>query len=317
MPYVDLQSLHYLSKAAVSAAGPGWAALFISLAGLGVAAVSLGWQVVSYLRSNSRVIVEVRYGTYSSTGAPIVTPQATQLGAIDTATTPLPIYLGDELVKALRSSDLQQLWLIAEITNVGRLPVTIRGCQWHTAKSGNVQRLPTFPGTTLPHRLEVNDQCIAAMDLATIVAIFDAPFGRTKSADREIWPVVDLSSRRRTSEGNRIQIPITTDPTKPDQIIGTQKPHERFVLRIEYGSTVGGREGTLVVGQAEQGTITVGDTVELANASGSGSVLTGICVGVGGINKPDRDPAAGPLVGVLVDGIQLEAVHAGDSLRTK
>lgn len=221
-----------------------------------------------------------------------------------------PIYLPDELVTALGPQNLQYLWLIAEISNIGRLSVTVQGCQWHTPKSGAIERRPTSPGVSFPHRLEANDQCIAVIDLQTIISVLDAPFGGTRNSGREVWPVIRLGNRR-TVKGKRIQIPVTSDPSQ-NVLMGDENPGLPFKLTVESASRVAGREGALVRGYIEQGTVRIGDKLELVSPQ---ATRTGECIGVGNLGQPNQANTQRRFVGVLVSGLREEDVSPGDVLQ--
>ena len=301
-----------------SASGPDWLTRSIALAGLAVALVSLGWQVVAYIGSGSRVRIEVKYGIFLGQGPiPILTPEIMQLtqnpSNVDTAQ---PIYLPDELVAAMGTQNLRHYWLIAEIANVGRLPVTVQECQWHTIKSGTIGRRPDWPGTSLPHRLEAHDQCIAVMDLNTIISVFDAPFGDTKTSGRMVWPVIRLGNRR-VVNGKRIEIPVTLAPGERDHVANEQNSDLRFRLVVTSVSHVVGRSGTLVSGHIEQGAVRVGDVLQLVavNAPDFAGSRQVRCIAVGEISEPNRDPTQPRAVGVLVEGVEEEEVYPGNILQ--
>ena len=68
--------------------------------------------------------------------------------------------------------------LFAVVQNIGRLPVTVQECLWHTEDKG-AQHLAFGNvgnpfGTPLPNRLEPGAQCYAVVDLATAIAVVDA-----------------------------------------------------------------------------------------------------------------------------------------------
>jgi hypothetical protein len=126
---------------------PGWVAIYAAV----VATAALGWQAVSHFLSGPRVKTEVR----------LVVKQSTGLGSIP---------LGHlELLRVhqveLRDKNFIGVW----VANVGRQPVTID--RW----SVQVDRWP-FPwegdrtlGPPTPHRLEVGESAIWAVDLFDVV----------------------------------------------------------------------------------------------------------------------------------------------------
>jgi hypothetical protein len=304
--------MYQLAASASPSSGPAWAALFIAIAGLVLSLTALGWQVLVFVRSGSRVRVEMKFGTFLTQNPAAFSVPGIMPGpqGVNAASSEQPIYLPAELVAALGPQNLQHLWLIAEISNIGRLSVTVQGCQWHTARSGAIERRPTSPGVTFPHRLEAHDQCIAVVDLRTIISVLDAPFGGTKTSCREVWPVIRLGNRR-TVKGKRIQIPVTSDPSQ-NVLVGDENPERPFKLTVESASHVAGREGALVKGYIEQGTVRIGDKLELVSLQ---ATRAGECIGVGNLDQPNQASTQRRLVGVLVSGLEEEDVGAGDALQ--
>ena len=226
--------------------------------------------------------VEIKFGTFL-TQNPVGFLLSGITAAAQTASVnspEQPIYLPDPLVTALGPQNLQNLWLIAEISNIGRLAVTVQGCQWHTAKGKTIERRPATPGVSFPHRLDANDQCIAVIDLRTIIAVLDAPFGETRTSGRDVWPIIRLGNRR-TVKGKRIQIPVTSDPSQ-NTLKSEENPQLPFKLTVESGSNVEGRRGRAVVkGYIEQGSVSIGDKLELVSAQAT--IHIGECIGVGSL----------------------------------
>lgn len=304
--------MYRLAASGSSSSGPAWLALFIAIAGLVLSLTALGWQVLVFVRSGSRVRVEMKFATFLTQNPVAFLVPGIMPGTQGANAPPSeqPIYLPDELVTALGPQNLQHLWLIAEISNIGRLPVTVQGCQWHTSRSGAIERRPTSPGVSFPHRLEAHDQCIAVIDLKTIISVLDAPFGGTKTSGREVWPVIRLGNRR-TAKGKQIQIPITSDPSQ-NVLISDENPGLPFKLTVESASHVAGRDGALVRGYIEQGTVRTGDTLELVSPQ---ATLTGECIGVGDLGQPNQASTQRRLVGVLISGLREEDVSSGDVLQ--
>jgi hypothetical protein len=304
--------MYELAASGSSSSRPAWLALFIAIAGLALSLTALGWQVLVFVRSGSRVRVEMKFATFLTQNLAAFLPSGIMSGT-QSANAPQseqPIYLPDELVTALGPQNLQHLWLIAEISNIGRPPVTVRGCQWHTSRNGAIERRPSSPGVSFPHRLEAHDQCIAVIDLKTIISVLDAPFGGTKKSGREVWPVIRLGNRQ-TAKGKRIQIPITSDPSQ-DVLVSDENPELPFKLTVESASRVAGRDGALVRGYIEQGAVRIGDTLELVSPQ---ATLTGECIGVGVLGQPNQASTQRRLVGVLVNGLKEEDVSSGGLLQ--
>jgi hypothetical protein len=305
-----------LAIPASSSSSPAWLALFIAITGLVLSLTALGWQILAFVKSGSRVRVEMKYGTFLTqnlTG--FLTPEIKQ--TVQGADTPLPqqpIYLPDELVTALGPQNLQHLWLIAEISNIGRLPVTVQGCQWQTTKGEAIERRPTSPGVSFPHRLEAQDQCIAVVDLHTVIAWLDAPFGGTRASGREVWPVIRLGNRR-TVKGKRTQIPVTSDPGQ-NELVSDENPELPFRLTVESVSHILDRPDALVRGYIERGTVRIGDKLELVSPTeGQPEPRRGECIGVGDLSQSDQASTQRRLVGVLVSGLKEQDVSPGDVLQ--
>lgn len=306
-----------LAANASSSSGPAWPALIIATAGLVLSSTAVGWQILAFIKSGSRVRVEMKFGTFLTLNpVGLLTAEVMRvMQGTDAALPEQPIYLPNELVSALGPQNLRHLWLIAEISNIGRLPVTVQGCQWHTVRSGAIERRPTSPGVSFPHRLEVNDQCIAVIDLHTIISVFDAPFGGTKSSGREVWPVVRLGNRR-TAKGKRAQIPITSDPSQ-NVLRSDEDPELPFRLTAESASHVAGRGGALVRGYIERGSVRIGDKLELVSpdTNSHSEFRRGECIGVGPLSQQSQAGTQRRLVGVMVSGLKEEDVSPGDVLQ--
>jgi hypothetical protein len=306
-----------LAVGASSSSGPAWPALFIAIAGVVLSLTALGWQVLVFLKSGSRVRVEMKFGTFLTQNlVGFWAPEIMQLKqSSDAALSEQPIYLPNKLVTALGPQNLRHLWLIAEISNIGRLPVTVQGCQWHTVRSGVIERRPTSPGVSFPHRLEAHDQCIAVIDFHTIITWLDAPFGGTKTSGREVWPVIRLGNRR-IAKGNRTQIPITSDPGQ-DVLMSDKNPGLPFQLTVDSVSHVLDLDDALVRGYIERGTVRIGDKLELVSPYRSNQLKPrgGECIGVGDLSLPNQADTQLKLVGVLVSGLKEEDVSPGDVLQ--
>ena len=87
---------------------------------------------------------------------------------------------------------------------------------------------------------------------------------------------------------------------------------QQFLMRIEDVSVIRGR-GTVVTGPIEQGTVTVGDAVEIVGAGTKPitSVVTGVIVS----HKIIERGHVGNTVGVLLRGVDSSKVTPGQVLR--
>lgn len=107
----------------------------------------------------------------------------------------------------------EAIMVVAAITNVGRLPVTIQRCQWRTSQLDQLIEVPNMPpGVSFPHRLGENDQCISVIGLATIMAVLDAPLRDKNVMARDVWPQVGVANRRKPVRGNRLEVPQRGEP---------------------------------------------------------------------------------------------------------
>jgi elongation factor Tu len=80
-----------------------------------------------------------------------------------------------------------------------------------------------------------------------------------------------------------------------------------FLMPIEGVHTIEGR-GTVATGKVEQGTIAVGEKVEIL---GLGEVLESVCTSVEAFNRPLERGEAGHNVGLLLRGIKTEQIRRG------
>src|ERR1039457_7362032 len=101
------------------------------------------------------------------------------------------------------------------------------------------------------------------MDLNTIISVFDAPFGDTKTSGRMVWPVIRLGNRR-VVNGKRIEIPVTLAPGERDHVANEQNSDLRFRLVVTSVSHVAGRSGTLGSGHIAQGADREGEGIPVS-----------------------------------------------------
>jgi len=94
------------------------------------------------------------------------------------------------------------------------------------------------------------------------------------------------------------------DNSIPDPVRAIEKP---FLMSIEGVHTIDGR-GTVATGKIEQGTIIVGQKVEIL---GLGDVLETVCTSVEAFNQPLDRGEAGQNVGLLLRGIKADQIQRG------
>ena len=170
-----------------------------------LAIVTAVFAFVTFAWSGSRVRVDTRFGMYLHHLQPAI-PDTGQ-----------PTFLTEDLVLATAHQGYPGILLFAVIQNTGRLAVTVQECLWH-AKDRGKQPLGFGTignpfGTPLPHRLEPGAQCYAVVNLATAMAVVDAPL-RDKSLGRMVWPVVQLGHGRKR-QGKVVEIPVKQEATAP------------------------------------------------------------------------------------------------------
>lgn len=170
-----------------------------------LAIVTAVFAFVTFAWSGSRDRVDTRFGTYLSHVLP---------GVVNSDQ---PTFLTDTLVSAVANQGYPGVLLFAVIQNIGRLPVTVQECLWHANEQGKQQlgfgTIGNPLGTPLPHRLEPGAQRYAVVDLATAMAVIDAPL-RDKTLDRMVWPVVQLGNGRKR-DGKVVEMPVKQEATAP------------------------------------------------------------------------------------------------------
>jgi hypothetical protein len=174
----------------VVSSSPGWLTPVIAVLGLVLALLSLGWQVIAFTRSGSRVGVTMRAGLWGPAGLVQLAE-----GAFPSA----------EDLARLGSEGFQTPVLIATITNSGRLPVTIQQCSWGT-KSCEITPTRHIAGDPFSRRLDVHDQCTAVVD-RSVSAVLGANSDVLKDHSRDVWPVVELGNGRKPVKGKPMRVP--------------------------------------------------------------------------------------------------------------
>ena len=170
-----------------------------------LAIVTVVFAIVTFVWSGSRTRVDTRFGMYLSHLLPGVVKSDQ------------PTFLTGGLVSATAHQGYPGVLLFAVIQNTGRLPVTVQECLWHANDHGRQQlgfgTIGNPLGTPLPHRLEPGTQCYAVVDLATAMAVVDAPL-RDKTLDRMVWPVVQLGNGQKR-KGKAVEVPVKPDTAAP------------------------------------------------------------------------------------------------------
>ena len=134
------------------------ATLAIAVLGVTLGALSLGWQVASFLLAGGRVKVELQIGAVHGSGSAMVT------GPVRTTTA--------GQAEALRSQGYTRPVAAVQVHNVGRLPVTVTDWSLVASPSGIAfQPVGQSIGPPLPHRLEAGAMERWAVDLAPVAAL--------------------------------------------------------------------------------------------------------------------------------------------------
>jgi hypothetical protein len=89
-----------------------------------------------------------------------------------------------------------------------------------------------------------------------------------------------------------------------------------FKLEIEQAHPAGKAEGTVLVGRFVQGSIHIGDRLELVDSGTADETATQLtCATYSLLCEVDWDPSRSVLLGVTVHGIEPEQVMPGSILR--
>jgi translation elongation factor EF-Tu-like GTPase len=91
------------------------------------------------------------------------------------------------------------------------------------------------------------------------------------------------------------------------------------VLEVESAFRITGRPGTVIMGVIEQGTLRIGDHLELIQPSSPGATLPlrFQCTGFDAAPRvPGRNPALGTLIAIVGVGIEPDAIQPGTRLQT-
>ncbi|MFD8496990.1 elongation factor Tu [Amycolatopsis sp. NPDC059657] len=130
--------------------------------------------------------------------------------------------------------------------------------------------------------------------------------------DGDAVPVVRVSGLR-ALEGDPVwtqrvvDLLTAVDEHVPEPVRVLDRP---FLMPIENVLTITGR-GTVVTGAVEQGTLRVGDPVEVV---GLGDTVTSVCTGLETFGKALDEVQAGDNAAVLLRGIRRDAVRRGQVL---
>jgi GTPase len=104
------------------------------------------------------------------------------------------------------------------------------------------------------------------------------------------------------------------------QIVSIRDDDLPFVLKVESAFRITGRPGTVITGVIEQGTLHIGDHLELIQPSSAGAAaaLRFECTGFDAAPRvTGRDPALEPLIGIVGIGVEPDVIRPGARLQIR
>lgn len=100
--------------------------------------------------------------------------------------------------------------------------------------------------------------------------------------------------------------------------MSSENDERPFALHVEAAFRITGRPGTVIMGVIQQGTLHIGDHLELIQPDNSDTTvpLQFQCTGIDAAPRATgRDPALGPYIAIMGIGIDPEQVRAGAKLQ--
>ncbi|RBM16595.1 phosphoribosylamine--glycine ligase [Prauserella sp. PE36] len=167
-------------------------AFVTGLAGLVLAAMSLGWQIASWLLSGGRVKAKLRHGVIGWNGTAAV------VGDVQRDGKPNDI----APVRAQGGNGPEVLAL--EVANVGRAAVTITSYEARLKGTGTAfGPIRDHMGPQLPHRLQPGERATWYIEMQSVRALVHAGQVIAKGA-REVDMAVTLGTGKRVATPTRI-----------------------------------------------------------------------------------------------------------------
>jgi hypothetical protein len=218
--------------------------LAFAIIGTALGVLNFLWNIWAWRGSGSRIQVETSIRVFpglarnhlmnilaqTQSRLPAELAAAAQQMIQQHAQIPIPIDLSYPASPGLIAvSPSEVVFLVATITNTGRLPVTIQRCQWGTSQPHIIEVPNVQPGVSFPYRLGENDRCISVISLASIQAILDAPLRDKSVTGRKAWPIVEVANLRKPLRGNSLTIPMRSQPPddKPQATGNEQAERQR------------------------------------------------------------------------------------------
>jgi len=149
------------------------ATLVIAVAGVTLAALSLGWQAATFVLTGGRVKVELRVGAMHGTASHMVT-QSVSSGLPDP--------------ERLQADGYTRPVVAVQVRNVGRMAVTVEDWSLFTSPGSRIALQPVGQsiGPPLPHRLEAGATGTWAVELAPVRAMRAATVAALKVPEERI-----------------------------------------------------------------------------------------------------------------------------------
>lgn len=169
-----------------------FAALLVAVVGLAVAALSLGWQIASWLLSAGRVRPRLRHGILTPGG--LFSALVTESGApADLASITEQGFIGSEV-------------LAVQVANIGRGPVTVERFEV-VLRGGKVSFVPHGDaiGPALPTRMEPGTSETWMVKMETVRAFVHASQVLTPGR-RRVGMTVELATGQKRSTRHAIEV---------------------------------------------------------------------------------------------------------------
>ena len=173
--------------------GEGTIALAISLLSLGVAAVALGWQIVSFWLAKGRVRARLMWAGRTGTILATMPPERTY---------PAEMFA---------TQGMRTPALAAVVRNVGRAPAFIDNYAIRLANGSEIGWVKGTVGVEpVPIRIEPDASATVFVDLDMAERMIAAAYGigKTNSTSMEAWIVVYLGSEKKISTKEKVTITI-------------------------------------------------------------------------------------------------------------
>ena len=167
--------------------------LLIACLSLGIAALSLGWQVAGYLLEGRRVRVTLLHGAHGPNGAAVGPVQRSGL---------------PNNLRGLRADGFTEMEVVGiTVTNIGRAPVTVERYTVH-AKHGGVAFTPIgdHMGPAIPCRIPPGDSATWYADLQSAQALLAARNAVNAHRSNSVYMSVTLGTGDRKATKREIQL---------------------------------------------------------------------------------------------------------------